>query len=219
MIVIGITGSIGMGKTTAAHMLRDMKIPVFDSDACVHELLAPGGAGVVPVGTAFPDAFDKKRKSVDRDRLRAELRRDPGKLPLLEDMLHPLVQGAQQDWLRGEMSKGAKMAALDIPLLFETGAEARCDVVIVVSAPEFIQRQRMKERGLGDEDLALLLARQMPDAQKRERADYVLNSGQGLAEMRKELQDIVSDIRGRFKCGKSCSTPKRPGWSPPKATG
>lgn len=218
MIVIGITGSIGMGKTTAAHMLRDMKIPVFDSDACVHELLAPGGAGVVSVGTAFPEAYDKKTKSIDRKMLRAALAGDHEKWNQLESLLHPLVQAAQQDWLRDHKSKGVKMAALDIPLLFETGAEARCDAVIVVSAPDFIQNQRVLEK-MSAEDFAFRLSRQMPDAQKCARADYVLNSGQGLAEMRKELENIVSDIREKFRCGKSCSTPKPPGWSPPKATG
>ncbi|MBI4031139.1 MAG: dephospho-CoA kinase [Proteobacteria bacterium] len=218
MIVIGITGSIGMGKTTAANMLRDMKIPVFDSDSCVHDLLAPGGAGVTPAGIAFPEAYDKKTKSIDRGRLRAALGGDHEKWNLLESLLHPLVQGAQQDWLRGQKGKGVKIAALDIPLLFETGAEARCDCVIAVSAPEFIQRQRVLEK-MSEEDFAFRLSRQMPDEQKRMRADYVLNSGQGLAEMRRELQDIVSDIREKFRCGKSCSTPKPPGWSPPKATG
>lgn len=218
MIVIGITGSIGMGKTTAAHMLRDMKIPVFDSDACVHELLAPGGAGVVAVGTAFPEAYDKKTKSIDRRLLRAALAGSHEQWNLLESLLHPLVQAAQQDWLRDQKSKGVKIAALDIPLLFETGAEARCDCVIVVSAPDFIQSQRVLQK-MSAEDFAFRLSRQMPDAQKRARADYVLNSGQGLADMRKELENIVSDIREKFRCGKSCSTPKPPGWSPPGATG
>lgn len=196
MIVIGITGSIGMGKSTAAAMFMDMGIPVHDSDACVHQLLAGGGAGVIAVGTMFPEAYDHKTNSIDRRKLRAALGGDHGKWDELEKLLHPLVQASQQDWLRDQKNKGVRIAALDIPLLFETGAEARCDYVIVVSAPAHIQEQRVLKK-MSAEDFAFRLARQMPDAQKRARADFVVSSALGMAETRKELEEAVRKIRSK----------------------
>ena len=196
MIVIGVTGSIGMGKSTAAAMLLDMKIPVHDSDACVHALLAANGAGVVPVGTAFPESYDHQTNSIDRKKLRAALGSDHEKWGELEKLLHPLVQASQQKFINDQRSKGIDMVALDIPLLFETGAETRCDYTVVISAPEFIQRQRVLQK-MSEEDFAFRAARQMPDSQKRARADFVVSSGLGMAEMRAELEDVIRKIRSK----------------------
>ena len=196
MIVIGVTGSIGMGKSTASAMLRDMGIPVHDSDACVHGLLAANGAGVISVGIVFPEAYDKNTNAIDRKKLRAALGNDHDKWSELEKLLHPLVAASQQDFINDQRSKGVKMAALDIPLLFETGAEKRCDYTVVVSAPEFIQRQRVLQK-MSAEDFAFRLSRQMPDAQKRALADFVVPSGLGMAEMRAALEDVVRKIKGK----------------------
>ena len=196
MIVIGITGSIGMGKSTAAAMLSDMGIPVHDSDACVHRLLAPGGAGVTPVGIAFPKAYDKNTHSVDRRKLRAELGSDHAKWDELESLLHPLVLSSQQDFINEQRSKGVNMVALDIPLLFETNGQQRCDYTIVVSAPDFVQRQRVLQK-MSEEDFVFRLSRQMPDSQKRALADFVVPSGLGMAEMRQELEKAVRKIRSK----------------------
>ena len=194
MIVIGVTGSIGMGKSTASAMLCDMGIPVHDSDACVHSLLAANGAGAIAVGTAFPETYDKNTNAIDRKKLRALLGNDHDKWNELEKLLHPLVVASQQDFINDQRSKGVKMVALDIPLLFETGAEKRCDYTIVVSAPDFIQRQRVLQK-MSAEDFAFRLSRQMPDAQKRARVDFVVPSGLGMAEMRAALEDVVRAIK------------------------
>ena len=196
MIVIGVTGSIGMGKSTASAMLRNMGIPVHDSDACVHALLGASGAGVVPVGVAFPEAYDKNTNANDRKKLRALLGSDHAKWDELEKLLHPLVAASQQDFINDQRSKGVQMVALDIPLLFETGAQARCDHTVVVSAPEFIQHQRVLQK-MSAEDFAFRLSRQMPDAQKRALADFVVPSGLGMAEMRTALEDVIRKIKGK----------------------
>jgi dephospho-CoA kinase len=197
MIVLGITGSIGMGKTTAANMLRDMGIPVHDSDQAARGLTGPGGRAVAAVAAAFPESWDRAKGSINRAILRGLVRNNPQKLDLLESILHPLVVEAQQDWLREQKSNGVKIAGLDIPLLFETGAENRVDYTIVVTAPEFLQRQRVMGReGMTEEDFAFLLSRQMPDAEKRARADFVVQTGNGLAYTRQELQQIITKIRG-----------------------
>lgn len=196
MIVIGVTGSIGMGKSTASAMLRDMGIPVHDSDACVHRLLAANGAGVVAVGTAFPEAYEKNTNAIDRKKLRALLGNDHDKWDELEKLLHPPVVASQQDFINEQRSKGVKTVALDIPLLFETGGEKRCDYTVVVSAPDFIQRQRVLQK-MSEEDFVFRLSRQIPDAQKRARADFVVPSGLGMAEMRAALEDVVRQIRSK----------------------
>lgn len=197
MIVIGITGSIGMGKSTAAAMLMDMGIPVHDSDACVHKLLQPGGAAVAAALEAFPGC-GSDRNGIDRKALRAALGSDHAQWDILESILHPLVQASQQDWLRAQKSLGVKMAALDIPLLFETGAEQRCDYTICVTAPDFVQRQRVLKK-MSEEDFEFRLSRQMPDAEKRQRADYVVQSGAGLAATRAALEAVVRAIRDNGK--------------------
>ncbi|HEY8191539.1 MAG TPA: dephospho-CoA kinase [Alphaproteobacteria bacterium] len=197
MIVIGITGSIGMGKSTAAAMFMDMGIPVHDSDACVHELMAPGGVATEAVLDAFPGCGNSG-DGINRKALRAVLGSDHAQWDKLEAILHPLVQESQQVWLRAQKSLGVKMAALDIPLLFETGAEKRCDYTICMTAPDFVQRQRVLKK-MSEADFEFRLSRQMPDADKRARADYVVQSGAGKAEMRSALEAVVRAIRNHGK--------------------
>lgn len=202
MIVLGITGSIGMGKTTTANMLRDMGIPVHDSDDAVRQLTNSGGAAVAAVAAAFPETYNSGTNSINRGILRDSVRNNDSKLDLLESILHPLVVGMQQAWLREQQANGIKIAGLDIPLLFETGAENRVDYTIVVTCPDFLQRERVLKRegekkgGMSEADFAFLLSRQMSDAEKRARADFVVQTGNGLAYTRQELQGIISKIRG-----------------------
>ncbi len=196
MIVIGVTGSMGMGKTSTTNMLRSMGFPVHCSDQAVHGLLARGGAGVAPVTALFPVAYDKKSGAIDRARLRRALGNDHAKWDELESVLHPLVRNTQQRFLKAQKSQGAEIAVLDIPLLFETGAEQRLDYTICVTAPPFIQEQRLNARGSADlEDRAFRLARQMPDEQKRRYADFVVHTGLGLAYTHEELRGIIRRIR------------------------
>jgi dephospho-CoA kinase len=196
MIVIGLTGSIGMGKTTAANMLRDMGVPVHDSDAAVHELLAAGGAGVAPVAARFPAAFDSKAQAIRRDVLGRLVFGDPEKRRALEEILHPLVRESQAVFIRGQQRAGIGIVALDIPLLFETGAENRVDCTVVVTAPYEIQRQRVLARpGMDEEQFQKRLASQMSDAEKRKRADFIVQTGVGFAHTRAELAQVLRLIR------------------------
>lgn len=198
MIVIGLTGSIGMGKSTAARMLADMGVPVHDSDAAVHELLGPGGAGVEPVAARFPAALDHKKKAIDRAALGRAVFDNPDERRALEALLHPLVQESQAAFIRAQKRAGRVMVALDIPLLFETEAENRVDVTIVLTAPPDIQRQRVLARpGMTAERFEKILASQMPDAEKRRRADFVVQTGAGMAHTRQALAGIVRELKGR----------------------
>lgn len=196
MIVIGLTGSIGMGKSTAANMLRDMGVPVHDSDATVHELLAPGGAGVEAVCALFPDSYDKESGGINRSALGRAVFGDTAALRALEAVLHPLVQQSQQGFIRAQQRAGINIVALDIPLLFETGAEKRCDYTIVVTAPYEIQRQRVLARpGVTEDMFKQRLAQQMSDADKRARADFIVQTGIGMAHTRQELATVLRDIK------------------------
>jgi dephospho-CoA kinase len=199
MIVIGITGSIGMGKSTAADMLREMDIPVHDSDAAVHRLLGPDGGAVQAVGKTFPTALktDAEGKTyIDRQILGKLVFVDRNKKKELENILHPLVR-AESDRFKEEMEKrGHRIIALDIPLLFETGAEKRVDVTLCVSAPAAVQKERVLARnGMTSEKFDRIVAGQMPDAEKRKRADYVVESDKGFDEMRKQLTQIVNTLQ------------------------
>jgi dephospho-CoA kinase len=210
MIVIGLTGSIGMGKTTAANMLREMGLPVHCSDEAV--ALLYGRRDVIErIASAFPDAFDKAAARIDRARLKAALGGDAAKLEILQEILHPLVREEQRKFLMLQRQNGAKIACLDIPLLFETGAEARLDYTICVSAPPHIQRQRVLARpGMTEAQFAFILSRQMPDAEKRRRADFVVSTGLGLAQTRAELAGVMRKVREkgcRTECGEA--PPKR----------
>jgi dephospho-CoA kinase len=194
MLVIGLTGSIGMGKSAAAAHFRARGVPVCDADAEVHRLYE--GKGVAAVACAFPNAI--RGGKVDRGVLAQEVAGHPEKLKQLEDIVHPLVVEAEIDFLRQEETRGTKIAVLEIPLLFETGAEARVDVTVVVSAPPEVQRTRVLARpGMTIDKLEHLLKRQLPDAEKRARADYVVDSGTTLADMGAEIDKILESLEGR----------------------
>ena len=196
MIVVGLTGSIGMGKSNAARTLRFLGVPVYDADAEVHKLYAKGGAAVAPIARAFP--FAVRDGAVDRAKLSELLRADPGAVARLEKIVHPLVRRIQERFIRALRLRRAPLAVLDIPLLFETGGEKRCDAVIVVSAPAYLQRQRVLRRpGMSGPKLDLLLGRQMPDAEKRRRADFVVNTNRGYRETLLALRRILAQLRSR----------------------
>ncbi|WP_029010845.1 dephospho-CoA kinase [Azospirillum halopraeferens] len=194
MVILGLTGSIGMGKSTAARMLESMGVPVCDSDAVVHRLLGRGGAAVGAIDAAFPGVV--RDGAVDRRALGAAVFANPPALKRLEAILHPRVRAAQEAFLRHAARRGVAVAALDIPLLFETGGERRVDRTVVVSAPPMVQRARVLARpGMTAEKYAAILARQMPDAQKRRRADHVVPTGAGRRRTRMALRDIVAEVK------------------------
>lgn len=196
MIVIGLTGGIGMGKTTAANMLRDMGIPVHCSDEAVASLYGRKDVAA-EICALFPAACDGNG-GVDRARLRKEIYLDHEKLDALEKILHPPVVEEQRKFLLARRTAGVKIAALDIPLLFETGADKRVDFTICLTAPAFMQEQRVLSRpGMTKEAFDFIKARQMPDEEKKRRADYIVQTGQGFAQTRRELAAALRDIRGK----------------------
>lgn len=189
--VLGLTGSIGMGKSTTASMFREEGVPVWDADACVHALYAPGGAAVAGVGRLVPEAV--VAGAVDRGRLREALERDPGLFGALEAVVHPLVAS---DCARFLSDTDSPVVVLDVPLLFERGIDAECDGVAVASAPEAVQRRRLLARpGMDETAVALLLGRQMPDGEKRARARWVIPTVT-LEGARAAVRDILAEIRG-----------------------
>lgn len=197
MIVLGVTGSIGMGKSTVCGMLARMGVPVHDADATVHRLMAPGGAAVAPVEAAFPGVTDASG-AIDRQRLRAAVVGKPPALARLEAIVHPLVRAEERQFLARNFRAGTDVVVLDVPLLFETGGEDRCDAVVVVSAPALVQRQRVLRRPtMTAQTLAGILSRQMPDAQKRRRADYVIPTGRGKGWTWRALRTMLDDVRTR----------------------
>jgi dephospho-CoA kinase len=194
MLVVGLTGSIGMGKSTVAARMRALGIGVCDADAEVHKLYE--GAAVAPIEAAFPGTT--ARGKVDRERLAVALLADPTAFQRLESIVHPLVQAAERAFLHAEHARGAELAVLEIPLLFETGGEHRVDVTIIVSAPAGVQRTRVLERpGMTAEKLDAILARQMPDAEKRRRADFVVDTSATIAETEAEVDRIAALLRTR----------------------
>ena len=198
MVVLGLTGSIGMGKTSVANALRSCGAVVYDADAAVHRLLAPGGAGVEPVLALFPDAATGERPAhgVDRGALGARVFGDPEALSRLEAILHPLVRAGERRFLAAGQRRGARLAVLDVPLLFETGGEARCDATLVVSAPPFVQRSRVLGRArMTEARLAAILARQMADAEKRRRADFVIRTGLDRRVSRLAARRVAARLR------------------------
>ncbi len=195
MIVIGLTGSIGMGKTTAANLFAEMGVPVHSADDAVHRLYKTRAAPLIEA--AFPGTVDKT--VVDREKLSAAVLGNPQALKRLESIVHPLVREEEQDFLRKAEMDGADIALIDIPLLFETGGEKRVDKIVVVSAPADIQRERVLARpGMTPEKLDAILARQMPDAEKRKRADYVLDSSTGIEDMRRQIGMLIAKLRGKL---------------------
>jgi dephospho-CoA kinase len=201
MIVLGLTGSVGMGKSTAAAMLRRLGVPVHDADATVHRLMAPGGAAVAAVAKAFPD-MRRKDGGIDRVALGRRVFADAKALQRLERILHPLVRQSQQSFLAAARARREPLVVLDVPLLFESGGKARWDKVLVVSAPAAVQRARVMARpGMTEVRLRAILAKQMPDAEKRRRADYVVQSGLGRALTYRTLRRILRELRHDAACG------------------
>jgi len=196
MLMIGLTGSIGMGKSTTAAMFRDHGIPVYDADAAVHDLYDVGGAAVAPVGEAFPGVV--VAGAVDRERLRQAVLGDPEAIKRLNAIVHPLVGQDRLGFFARAQAAGADMVVLDIPLLFETGGEARMDAVVVVSAPAEMQRERVLARpGMTPDRFDAILDQQMADAEKRARAHFVVETGHGLEHARAQVDQIVSALRER----------------------
>ena len=194
MLIIGLTGSIGMGKTTVAARFRAHGLGVCDADAEVHRLYA--GAAVPAIEAAFPGTTGAGK--VDRQLLAAALLAEPSGFRRLEAIVHPLVLAAERAFLHAEAARGAAMAVLEIPLLLETRGEARVDVVVVVSAGADQQRERVMRRpGMTAEKLEQVLARQMPDAEKRARADFIVDTGGTLAETDAQVDNIVESLKGR----------------------
>ena len=190
MFVIGLTGSIAMGKTTTARLFADEGVPVHDADAAVHKLYAGEAAGLIEV--AFPGST--RNGTVDRVQLGKQVTGDPTALRRLEEIVHPLVRNAESKFLRDAEIAGAPIVVLDVPLLFETGGDGRVDATVVVSAPAAMQRERVLERGVSLERLEALLGRQMPDAEKRRRADFVVDSGQGVEHARAQVRQILAAV-------------------------
>ncbi len=200
MKVIGLTGGIGMGKSTAAAAFRRARLPVFDADRTVHRLQGRHGAAVPAIAALLPQVMRDGR--VDRARLRAAVTADPSRLRALEAILHPMVREAQQRFLRRSRRRGCRWAVLDVPLLLERGGRSGCDLVVVVSAPAATQLRRVRRRrGMTGEAAAALIARQMPDAEKRRRADVVIRTGlsrwHSLRQIRRLLRRLMESEEGR----------------------
>ena len=180
MKVLGLTGSIGMGKSTAANAFRRLGVPVFDADATVHRLQGPGGRALAAIEAAFPGTVRDlpNGRRVDREALRRAVIGDDAAMNRLERIVHPLVRDEERRFLARARRAGRRLAVLDIPLLLEGGGQRRVDAVVVVSAPAAVQRARvLRRRGMTPERLAAILARQMPDAEKRRLADHVIHTG------------------------------------------
>ena len=193
MILLGLTGSIGMGKSTTTAMFADLGAVVWNADDAVHRLYAPSGAAVEPVGEAFPDVV--VNGAVDRTRLAEALGRDETAFRRLETIVHPLVAQGRAADLEAARDAGIRLAVLDIPLLFETGGDKAVDAVVVVTADPAIQAERVLARpGMTRERFDAILARQMPDAEKRARADFVIDTGRGLDAARADVAAIVATV-------------------------
>ena len=224
MIVIGLTGSIGMGKSTTATLFRRLGVPVHDSDAAVHAMMRPGGEAVSVISTAFPGVVIDG--AVDRQALGARVFGDMPALRRLEAIVHPRVARRTREFLRASRRAGRPLVVLDVPLLLEGNSHRMCDLVVVVSAPAFLQRQRVLARpGMTPARLASILTKQMPDAEKRRRADRVVPTGLGRAAAMRAVKRLVADLRRnpervkRTGCAKSCWIRRRRAWTPIPATG
>jgi dephospho-CoA kinase len=191
MFILGLTGSIGMGKSTTAKFFAEEGVPVYDADAAVHRLY--DGEATPYIEAAFPGTT--KDGKVDRDKLAKRVLGDAAAIKRLEQIVHPLVATARERFLSEAERSGAPVAVLDIPLLFETKGDARCDAVVVVSAPADMQRQRAFERpGMSDGKLAAIVAKQMPDGEKRRRADFVVDTSLGFEHARAQVRDILARV-------------------------
>ena len=193
MIILGLTGSIGMGKSTTAKMFADAGVPVSDADRMVHALYA--GAAVTPIEKAFPGTVSDG--VVDRDKLAAAVLGDPARLRELEAIVHPLVRAETDAFVERHRQAGAPLIVLDIPLLFETGGKDRVDRILVVTAPADVQRERVLSRpGMTEEKFEAILAKQVPDAEKRRRADFVIDTSRGMDAAREDVLRIVAELTG-----------------------
>ncbi|MEC9347581.1 MAG: dephospho-CoA kinase [Pseudomonadota bacterium] len=194
MFRVALTGSIGMGKSATAQMFRDLGVPVWDADAAVHEIYSPGGPAVAPVAERFPSAVVDGR--VDRDRLSREVVGNDAAIRDLEKIVHPLVGEHRARFFDELVRAGETLAIVDVPLLFETGGEKNVDRVVVVSAPAHMQRERVLARpGMTAEKFEAILARQVADAVKRERAHHVVDTGVTLDETRAQVTELVEHLR------------------------
>ena len=190
MIILGLTGSIGMGKSTTAKLFAEAGVPVYDADAAVHRLYE--GEAAPAIEAAFPGTTTGGK--VDRNKLSARVVHDPAAMKQLEQIVHPMLGASRQKFLSDAEQSGAPVAVVDVPLLFETGGEKRVDAGVVVTTTPEIQRQRILERpNMTDEKLDAILARQMPDAKKRQRAHFVVDTSHGLDPVRKRIRDILDE--------------------------
>ncbi|MBX4907486.1 MULTISPECIES: dephospho-CoA kinase [Rhizobium] len=198
MLKIGLTGSIGMGKSTVGKLFAEAGIPLNDSDAVVHDLYS--GEAAPLVNAAFPGTMTDG--AVDRHELGRQLALDPEGFKRLEAIVHPLVRKRETEFLARQQAAGAEMVLLDIPLLFETGAWERVDVIVVVSTDPQIQRQRVLARDdMTEEKFDMILARQTPDAEKRRRADYLVDTSHSIAETRAQVLEIIAELKMRIAKG------------------
>ena len=190
MMVLGLTGSIGMGKSTTAQLFAEAGVPVYDADAAVHRLYE--GEAVPAIEAAFPGTTTDGK--VDRNRLSARVVHDPAAMKRLEEIVHPMLGASRHKFLQDAEQSGALVAVIDIPLLFETGGEKRVDAVVVVTTTPELQRERILARpNMTEEKLAAILARQMPDAEKRKRAHFVVDTSHGLDPVRARIRDILAE--------------------------
>jgi dephospho-CoA kinase len=191
MLILGLTGSIGMGKSTTAKLFEEAGVPVYDADAAVHQLYE--GEAAPAIEAAFPGTTENGK--VDRAKLSARVLHDPAAIRQLEQIVHPMLGASRQKFFADAEASGVPVAVVDVPLLFETGGEKRVDAVVVVTTSPKIQRERVLTRGTMDEErLAAILARQMPDAEKRKRADFVVDTSDGLDPVRARIRDILAEV-------------------------
>jgi dephospho-CoA kinase len=190
MLILGLTGSIGMGKSTTAKLFAEAGVPVYDADAAVHQLYE--GEAAPAIEAAFPGTVADGK--VDRAKLSARVVHDPAAMRQLEQIVHPMLGASRQKFFDDAEAAGAPVAVVDVPLLFETGGEKRVDAVVVVTTSPELQRERVLARGTMDEEkLNSILARQMPDAEKRKRADFVVDTSHGLDPVRARIRDILAE--------------------------
>lgn len=195
MIILGLTGSIGMGKSTTAALFAEEGVPVFDADAAVARMYQPGGEAVPLIERAFPGTTSETA-GVDRAKLTAALQADPSKFETLNAIVHPLVGNARRRFFSEAEQAGAPLVVLDVPLLFETGQHDQVHHVVVVSAPETVQRERVLARpGMSVEKFEAILARQTPDADKRAQADHVIDTSQGIEHARAQVRALLDELR------------------------
>jgi dephospho-CoA kinase len=197
MIKLALTGSIGMGKSATAAMFAARGVPVYDADAAVHRVYAPGGEAVAPLEAEFPGVTGPDG-GIDRAKLRHRVIDNPSAMKRLEEIVHPIVGGTQLAFLQQAMADGQDIVVLDIPLLFETGGDKRADAILVVSAPPDVQRARVLARGqMTEAEFEAILARQVPDSVKRSRADFIIDTSQGFAAAEARVDEILAELRKR----------------------